>query len=1095
MQISSELQAALDLLNAEQREAVEHLDGPLLVVAGPGTGKTQLLSLRAANILAKRDASPENILCLTYTEAGAEAMRKRLIELIGRDAYGIQVSTFHSFASSVRAAYPDHFKRSSSDQLATDLYQTELMDTLLKKRPFGDVLASRDKQGKAHYSKNMLSFVSKVKRSGISYDALAEIAKQNIAAAEWLEENSALCEIASLRASARVVKQFEDEVERSCAAMPRELMRPVVSTPGVYVPFSRYLYDMVRQTELVSDNGRTSGYTALRTAFFDGSNAMGRYFAIKKTSEKLLAACDVATSYQEELDDNNLYDYDDMILDFVRAVESDADLRQALQDKYTYLQVDEFQDTNGAQMRIVELLCEGVDQPNIMAVGDDDQAIMRFQGASVECINQFVARYHPHSVVLKTNYRSTPAVVELGQKVAAQIEHRLAASSDKAIRASRSEGDQTKFVELVYQSKAEEYAALAKRIRARVDAGYIDGCEDPNKAIAVISPKHAVLRGLIPYLVAEDIPFAYKQKQNLFTSERMQTVLALMRSVTALSQGREALAESCLPQIICAPELGGNRAESVRFALFARSECHGRWLQAMKASHDERIISLYGQLMEWAAQASSAPVRELLFDIAKQPLAYYRKLHKTDSLAAAEFNSGMRALLNFIEGELAIRGARARATRLEDVVERLEAAELQDVSIDISINLDAPGAVRLTSAHSSKGLEFDCVYLVDAEDTVWHKGAAGGSLYPANLLLGDERDEDDARRLLFVAVTRAKRHLEFFRSTGTTVRELSGFIESEEIELNPMKLDRAIEIDWHEAYRLDTPDLMALLDVRRDVRHLSASALNTFVTYQPGCENSKSFPEKQVLRLPEKPAISLEFGTIVHAMMEDISNFVMGSQGTPIEAVIASHRQSVEWMDFPKTEIGLYLQRFDRICALFVPWLLENAAGHRRVAEAKLEAMTAGGTPLFGYLDLLLVDDEQKTVRIVDYKTGLKHEVPAGYERQLRFYKLLVELSPQFEGYTVISMGDFYVEPEKETGELHPPFEVAATESEIRGLERLIDVVWKRIQAGAWDTSSFEQSERYSAAVLEREGARTKKDGAAIMQRAYEEWLVEEGAN
>ena len=97
------LNEAFDHLNAQQREAVECLDGPLLVIAGPGTGKTQLLSLRAANILAKRDALPGNILCLTYTEAGAEAMRKRLIELVGRDAYGIQVSTFHGFASSMKS--------------------------------------------------------------------------------------------------------------------------------------------------------------------------------------------------------------------------------------------------------------------------------------------------------------------------------------------------------------------------------------------------------------------------------------------------------------------------------------------------------------------------------------------------------------------------------------------------------------------------------------------------------------------------------------------------------------------------------------------------------------------------------------------------------------------------------------------------------------------------------------------------------------------------------------------------------------------------------------------------------------------------------
>ena len=101
------LAESMDMLNDRQREAVNHVDGPLIVVAGPGTGKTQLLSLRAANILSTRDVQPTNILCLTYTEAGAEAMSKRLVELVGRDAYGIHVSTFHSFASTVKAPGDD----------------------------------------------------------------------------------------------------------------------------------------------------------------------------------------------------------------------------------------------------------------------------------------------------------------------------------------------------------------------------------------------------------------------------------------------------------------------------------------------------------------------------------------------------------------------------------------------------------------------------------------------------------------------------------------------------------------------------------------------------------------------------------------------------------------------------------------------------------------------------------------------------------------------------------------------------------------------------------------------------------------------------
>lgn len=203
MGISEQLQAALDGLNAEQREAVECLDGPLLVIAGPGTGKTQLLSLRAANILAKRDVAPGNLLCLTYTDAGAEAMRKRLIELVGRDAYGIHVSTFHGFASSVRAGYPNYFARPASSRLATSLCQAELMDSQLKRLPFGSPLSGLGEHGVAGNVSTVLGFVSRVKRSGLPYGELERIADQTIDSAVWLKEHSSLCELVARRATPR----------------------------------------------------------------------------------------------------------------------------------------------------------------------------------------------------------------------------------------------------------------------------------------------------------------------------------------------------------------------------------------------------------------------------------------------------------------------------------------------------------------------------------------------------------------------------------------------------------------------------------------------------------------------------------------------------------------------------------------------------------------------------------------------------------------------------------------------------------------------------------------------------------------------------
>ena len=401
--------------------------------------------------------------------------------------------------------------------------------------------------------------------------------------------------------------------------------------------------------------------------------------------------------------------------------------------------------------------------------------------------------------------------------------------------------------------------------------------------------------------------------------------------------------------------------------------------------------------------------------------------------------------------------------------------------------------MRLVSAHGSKGLEFDCVYLLDADDSTWHRGASSEGVCPSNLLFGDAKDEDDARRLLFVAATRAKRNLELYRAQGAMLRELSDLISSVEIDMNPFDLDAAIETDWHDNYRLNTSELLALLDVKTDVRHLSASLLNAFVTYEQGCANGLRFPERQVLRLPEAPSINLEFATIVHAMLEDLSNRAMGEQQVPKGQIIAAFRRQVTWMDFEESSVSRYLQRFVRICATFVPWMFEHLSAGRCIAEKRIATATLAGTPLYGCLDMLLVDDDAKTVRIVDYKTGFSYEATPGYERQLAFYKLLVERSLEFEGYTVSSLADCYVEPDKKTDELHPPIETTPTDEDVRQPERLADAVWARIESGNWDTAEFEQSPQYEEAIEAQAACRTKKDKAAVMQEAYEDWLITVG--
>ena len=1092
---------SMDRLNDRQREAVNHVDGPLLVVAGPGTGKTQLLSLRAANILATCDASPQNILCLTYTDAGAQAMRKRLVELVGRDAYGIEVSTFHSFASSVKSRYPEYFQRDPTAATVSDLRAKEIVDEFLKSLPFGTPLsASHD--GVSQKLGDVMQFISKMKRSGLSADDYRAILRQNIACADYLDSNEELIALVNsgigegFENKDDYVAKFEELVHAAHACAPDALVTPVMATPGVYVPNLTWLDKLVSRTELIAGRN-TAGYQEVRDKQF-GKDANGvRHASVRDASMKALVACDAYEHYQRVLAEEGFIDFDDMVMDCIEAVESNPELKYALQDRYRYIQVDEFQDTNGAQMRMVELLCEGIENPNVMAVGDDDQAIMRFQGASVAFIEQFQKRFHPHEVVLEVNYRSTPEVVSLGSGVADQVEHRLAASaSEKRIRAHRGSGEQTEYRETVFPTKELEYQSLARDLRKRIDADFIDSCEDPDEAIAVIAAKHAGLRALIPFLVAERVPFDYNVKMDVFEMESMQSLLALLRFVAAYSQGRRKLAESYLPEVVAAPEFGGDHPSSVAFALKARREHGGRWMAALAESENKRLKQLHDDLLQWSAEAPAAPVRELLFSIARRPLSHYRKLQGSDPYAYAEFNAGIRKLLDFAESELGTAAKRGRTMRLAELVERLDQAARFSVKLDASIDLGASGAVRLTTAHSSKGLEFDLVYLLDADDATWHKSQNSSGLYPSNTLIGDSKDDDDARRLLFVAITRAKSFLELYRGDGIMLRELRGdedganAIGSVEGAFDEIDLADAIQADWHQSYEFDAPELMALLG-EKPIDHLSATSLNAFVKYEDGDPACARFPEEQVLKLPSAPQIHFDFGNAVHAYLEDYANHVVKAGDMDPEELAAKRRAEVEHMDYREEDVKQYVDRFDRVAASFGKWAKDAFFG-RIVTEAALSAVVGDDVPLFGKCDLLLIDDDAKEVRVADYKTGLsypKGEPEPSYARQLRFYRLLVENSPDYEGYHVVSCENWYVEPDKKTGEMHEPVKASVTDDEIEDLVALVNAAWHRICASDYDTSAFEQS-ALKAEAEAKGGKKTEK--ARNLQRAYERWLVEQ---
>jgi Superfamily I DNA and RNA helicases len=331
------------LLNTEQQKAVDAIYGPVLVIAGPGTGKTQMLSVRIANILKHTDALPTDILCVTFTDAGRTAMRQRLLNIIGMDAFKVHIHTFHSFCNQIIQEHSHKFPKNNLT-LLSPLDEIEMFRELINQLPQNNPL--KRMQGDPYFETKRLPWLFKIMRQeGWSSDYIKGQIKRHI-----------------------------DSLYTDETYVAKRKIKSTIQ-PGVIFEKGDIRTDKIQQLD--------DEFNILRSA------------------------ADAFDTYTSMIQKSNFYTYDDMILWVNDLLKKDYTFRMDYLEKFQFLLVDEFQDTNGAQNELLYLLTDD-EQPNIFAVGDDDQGIFRFQGANMQNIYEFVERYGNkiQRVVLKENYRS-----------------------------------------------------------------------------------------------------------------------------------------------------------------------------------------------------------------------------------------------------------------------------------------------------------------------------------------------------------------------------------------------------------------------------------------------------------------------------------------------------------------------------------------------------------------------------------------------------------------------------------------------------------------------------------------------------------------
>ena len=404
-------------LNENQKKAVEYLDGPLLVLAGPGTGKTQLLSEKVAYILKHTDTNPENILCLTFTDAGAMNMRERLKTVIGQDALKVNIGTYHAFGSEILAQYKNYSEdyNRQLDSPIDEITEFKIIKEIQDNLPGNDILRG-DKV------KDIMGVISEAKKAGLTEDDLVKIAKKN------MEDSEILSNAISPLLLNVVPYKFKESLEGAYKPI-HELLKDYSDLKPITKNIERSIAAMARELNeamaTALDKGSVGALSKWKDDYFEKDEKGNYRLKDRIRNKKLLSVANVMKQYQDYLNENGLFDFNDMIEEAVRILNTNTGFKLTLEERYQFILLDEFQDTNPSQFAIVKAITD-YEKPNIMAVGDDDQAIFEFQGALSSNLSDYQKYYSAEVIPLVENYRSTQEVLDFARKIINQAPDRFA---------------------------------------------------------------------------------------------------------------------------------------------------------------------------------------------------------------------------------------------------------------------------------------------------------------------------------------------------------------------------------------------------------------------------------------------------------------------------------------------------------------------------------------------------------------------------------------------------------------------------------------------------------------------------------------------
>lgn len=891
-------------LNSQQKRAVDTVEGPVMVIAGPGTGKTQILSRRVANILTNYHTNPEEIVCLTYTEAGASEMLDRLEGLIGEEGRNVRVSTIHSFCSELILENSDLF--GEEPKVITTAAKYEILKEIIDEHVTEESPLYKNSGNRYSSKEQLLELFTRMKRENLNKD------------------------------------DFEKEIDEYFKMID-------LSIPGDEL-YSKFKYAI----NFKSKDKKVGDYKDKPLK------------ELQENMEKLLAGVEIVDKYSDDISNHNYFDFDDMILWTIEKLEEDDAFQRSVSEGIKYLFVDEFQDTSVIQNKLVDLLVKGKKNPNIFVVGDDDQSIYRFQGVSADNIQIFDKKYKPTKIVLEENYRSSQAIIDASRQLIShnpREEKVLVAAGD-----NKNYDYQLPILKSYSNAKDEMYGVLSE-IEELIQSGV-----SPQE-IGVIYGRNSYGEEFAKILRDNGIFVQMKENQDLFKEPIFKKIVAILKYLCQSSRDIRALRnivyfdffEVELSEIAKIRNL--KKDEKITIPSIAEIDKKLETIRK-KVSRSENYLSPMYVLSDIL---KTLGIDEYIMK-SKEKYHLVSVLNELYKLMSTEC---------LLHPKLTVKGFLNQLSSLQEM----------KVSLPIEEISGSPSnCVQLMTAHGSKGLEFEHVFMMKCNDGKnngkWPGGEnnSGRFSYPPSLNGKVENEsqlkEEENRRLFYVAMTRAKKvlHLSYSDDSAKT-----HFINEFENFTDPVDVTGSFE----ECQAIDEVVIPKFSDdILSEILgelSLSVSTLNAFL------KCPLSFYFNKGLKLPSETNEAMVFGSIIHEVLEKIYISIDDSQSSeltvktvlPLEEALQLFKTIFEEKSYQLSSDRIKKDAYVRGRNIIKN--LYKKDGYLKDGVIAVEQHIKGiklGDLLDTTVDLSAVSDveingkidkiecEEGIIRLIDYKTG-----------------------------------------------------------------------------------------------------------------------------